>query len=327
MENFRTTLLTRLANSRMSLGDSILTIGSCFSDAIGNELVRHKIRTLVNPFGTVYNPYSIHKSLVYAAQKQLPRSDTFLHRDGTFYNYDFHSRFAAATQFELANLLQAQIETTHSFLKNAHWLIVTYGTSWVYERHDVRETVANCHKLPQSQFSKTLMSHQKILQSFADMHGRLKAVNPSLKIIVTVSPVRHIKDTLELNSVSKSILRVACHTLQEQYDDVEYFPSYEIMMDDLRDYRFYNADMIHPSPVAEHYIWTKFIERYFDERLLDFCRQWKEIINAIDHKAFQPNSNAHQLFLQKTLHKLEELKPLVNVDKETAILKTRLIRE
>ena len=324
MESFRTPVQVRPSTHRMSLEDKALTIGSCFSDAIGLQLLRNKIITLVNPFGTVYNPHSIHKLIIQSAGNSAPEHANVLNHDGLFYHYDFHSRFAAPNQAQLLNTLKTQIENTHSFLKESQWLIITYGTSWIYQLAEAQEIVANCHKQPQSLFRKSLMSQQNILDSFAAMHRVISSINPNFRIVLTVSPVRHLKDTIELNSVSKSILRIACHSLAESYKNVDYFPSYEIMLDDLRDYRFYNADMIHPSPVAEDYIWTKFAERYFDERLKKFMKQWREVRSAIDHKPFQPSSAGHQAFLKKTLDKLQELKSLVNVDKEIEILQSQL---
>jgi hypothetical protein len=153
------------------------------------------------------------------------------------------------------------------------------------------------------------------------MYAAAKAFNPEIKVILTVSPVRHLKDTLELNSVSKSVLRLACHTLSQQHADVAYFPSYEIMMDDLRDYRFYKADMIHPSDVAEEYIWQKFIDGYFDDDTKLFLSKWKEITLALKHRPFNRESASHQKFIAETIKRLEELKFLVDVDKEIALLK------
>lgn len=324
METFRTPVKVQPSAHRMSLEDKVLTIGSCFSDAIGMQLLRNKIVTSVNPFGTVYNPHSIHKSIIQSTGNRVPENDNVLSHDGMYYHYDFHSRFAAPSQARLLQILENQIESTHSFIKDAEWLIITYGTSWIYQLIENQKIVANCHKQPQTLFRKSLMSQQSILDSFATMHRVVTSANPNIRIVLTVSPVRHLKDTIELNSVSKSILRIACHCLAESYENVEYFPSYEIMLDDLRDYRFYNADMIHPSPVAENYIWNKFADRYFDERLHNFLKQWTEVRSAIDHKPFQPSSAGHQAFLKKTLAKLQELKSLVNVDKEIEILQSQL---
>ncbi|HKZ36527.1 MAG TPA: GSCFA domain-containing protein, partial [Chryseolinea sp.] len=260
----------------------------------------------------------------YTTHNQVPSQNTYVQRNDVFLNYDFHSELSSLDMNNLQGQLKIIIEATNSFLTKAQWLIITYGTAWAYERNDTAEIVANCHKMPQGEFTKVLLTQKKILESFEGMFEGLKAINPDIKIILTVSPVRHLKDTLELNSVSKSILRTACHTLTEQYKDVDYFPAFEIMMDDLRDYRFYKPDMIHPSEIAEEYIWQKFSEKYFDGKLKAFLIRWKEIQSALAHKPFHPSSTAHQQFLRETLKKLEELKSVVNVDQEIEVVKSEI---
>lgn len=324
METFRTPLILSPSKGRMSLSDSILTIGSCFSDTIGAQLIANKFKVKINPFGTIYNPHSIHKVVRYAISNQPAPRDTYVQREDTFLNYDFNAAYAALDLDSLKGQTTSAITDTHTCLKNAKWLILTYGTAWVFERAETHEVVANCHKMPQSMFTKSLLTQKKVLDTFDVMYHELKAINPSIEIILTVSPVRHLKETLELNSVSKSILRVACHTMTEQHTDVHYFPAYEIVMDDLRDYRFYKADMIHPSSVAEEYIWEKFSDQYFDESVKIFLSRWKEIRAALNHKPFQPESKTHQQFLRQTIKRLEELKDVVNVDKEVATLRGML---
>jgi hypothetical protein len=324
MQSFRTELVVPASTARISLSDSILTLGSCFSDAIGAYFLSNKIAVKINPFGTVYNPHSIHKVIQYALANQPIPENSFLKRSDIFLNYDFHSEFASASLSDLKKELEGIISDIHHFLRKSDWLIITYGTAWVYEMHETHEVVANCHKMPQNLFVKSLMTQKKILDSFETVYHLLKTFNPNIKIILTVSPVRHLKETIELNSVSKSVLRVACHTLTEQHSDVHYFPSYEIVMDDLRDYRFYKSDMIHPSEDAEQYIWEKFADHFFDEKLKSFLIKWSEIKTALAHKPFHPESSAHQNFLQQTLKKLIELKALVNVDQEMATLEQQL---
>lgn len=323
MNPFRTVLNAGVSTHTISLSDKILTLGSCFADAIGSRLVRSKVQTLANPFGILYNPHSIHRLLQYTIFNEPVPEHTFLKHHDIYLNYDFHSELSALQKEVLQRNLRNMIGSTHHFLKDAQWLLITYGTAWVYERMDTGEVVANCHKQPANQFQKSLLTHEKIVQSFDTIYRALKEFNPDIRIILTVSPVRHIKDTLELNSVSKSILRVACHALQEAYTDVEYYPAYEVLLDDLRDYRFYKADMIHPTEQAEDYIWDQFAARYFDGKLKSFIDKWKPIQQALAHKAFHPASEAHQKFLNDTLKKLEELKSLVNVDKEIAFIKSQ----
>jgi hypothetical protein len=202
---------------------------------------------------------------------------------------------------------------------------MTYGTAWVYQLKDNGEIVANCHKVPANQFSKSLLSHLAITESFDEFYLTLKKINPAIQIILTVSPVRHLKDKLALNSVSKSVLRLACHTISSSHDDVHYFPAYEIMLDDLRDYRFYKADLIHPSDVAEEYIWEQFITCYADEHLRQFIQDWKAILAALAHRSFHSNTVAHQQFLKNTLEKLQAFKTLVDVEPEIALIKSQQI--
>ena len=257
MHKFRTVVSNSLSKHKLSLEDKILTMGSCFAHAIGVRLLTNKFQALANPLGVIYNPHSIHKALRNTIFNEPPPDHTFLQHHDVHLNYDFHSEFSSLKKDNLISHLTETIGSVHHFSNSTCWLMITYGTAWVYERTDTGEIVANCHKMPGKLFSKSLLTQQKITESFEEFYKDLKAFNPAIRIILTVSPVRHLKDTLELNSVSKSMLRITCHALSEMYDDVEYFPAYEIMMDDLRDYRFYKPDMIHPSEEAENYIWEK----------------------------------------------------------------------
>lgn len=309
----------------MDLKSGLLTQGSCFADAIGERLALYKMQALINPFGVIYNPESIHKALTYAIFNEPLPGHTYLQHQEVFLNYNFHSEFSSLRKDELVSRVANTIGSTHYFLKDARWLIVTYGTAWVYVRTETGEIVANCHKLPSAMFTKSLMSADAIVSSFKTFFKPLKEFNPDIRVILTVSPVRHIKDSLELNSVSKSILRVACHQLSSQIEDVEYFPAYELMVDDLRDYRFYKQDMLHPTTEAEEYIWEKFMERYFSPDLKEFVKKWKVILSMLRHKPFHPETAAHQQFLRDTLTKLEELKPLVKVEEEMNLIREQMI--
>ncbi len=226
MKNFRTELNLSASKARIRLTDSILTIGSCFSDAIGSQLLLNKLKVSVNPFGTIYNPFSIHKVIHHTISGSRISENSFAQRQDSVLHYDFHSRFSAASEEDLKRTLHSALADTHNFLRNSKWMIITYGTAWVYELKETNSIVANCHKVPQGLFNKFLLTQKKILDSFETMYLDLKALNPDLQIIITVSPVRHLKDTLELNSVSKSILRIACHTMAQQHPDVQYYPSY-----------------------------------------------------------------------------------------------------
>ena len=326
MKEFRTEIIVTPATRPLDIKSGILTQGSCFADAIGSRLASHKMKALVNPFGVIYNPESIHQVLAYSIFNEPLPQHTYLYHHEVYLNYNVHSEFSSLAKDELASRLTNTIGSTHYFLKDADWLLLTYGTAWVYQRKETGEVVANCHKLPSATFTKSLMNVDAVTSSFKSLFNQLKNFNPKIKIILTVSPVRHLKDTLELNSVSKSILRVACHHLSTQYDDVEYFPAFEMMMDDLRDYRFYKADMLHPTAEAEDYIWGKFMERYFSPELRQFVMKWKVVLAALRHKPFHPQTALHQQFLRDLLDKLEELEPWVNLDSEKSQIKRQLIK-
>lgn len=321
---FRTELKVVPSKATINLSSGVLTQGSCFSNAIGERMAASKIRVLVNPFGVIYNPESIHQALSYGIYNEPLPDHTFLYNQGLCLNYNLHSEFSAVSKDALVSKTTNTIGATHYFLKDCEWLLITYGTAWGYHRKDTGEIVANCHKLPSASFTKSLMTLESITASFHTFYERLKKFNPKVRVILTVSPVRHIKDTLELNSVSKALLRVACHQLSEAFDDVEYFPAFEIMMDDLRDYRFYKSDLLHPTTDAEDYIWEKFTERYFSSQLQDFIQRWGVIQSALSHKPFHPSSSAHQEFLKNVLKKLEEISSEVDVQAEIADVKRQI---
>jgi len=324
MSEFRTVLNPPPSHAKIGLNDAVLTIGSCFSDAIGGLLAAYKINTRINPFGTIYNPHSIHKDLLYAIQNQTVSQDTFVRWQGVYGSYDFHSELAAPQKEELSVKLNERVCATYSFIKTTNWLMITYGTAWVYKRKDNGSIVANCHKQSAMSFSKSLLGVDEIVASFQNFYEQLKAINPNVNIIITVSPVRHLKDTLPLNAVSKSVLRLACHDLSERLSDVYYFPAYEIVTDDLRDYRFYKADMIHPSTEAEGYIWAKFVEAFGRDDFKKFIPQWKEILTALAHKPFHPETEAHQRFLHQLLQKLKNLQSVINVDFEVKSIQNQI---
>ncbi len=321
---FRTELHPSPLPHKIRLTDSVLTIGSCFSETIGQQLARHKFNVLINPYGTVYNPLSIHRLVELSLKKQMPDEGGYARRDDVYFHYDFHSRFSALSPNELKESLYDVIAFAHEFLQHTHWLMITYGTAWVYRLKSTNQIVANCHKMPGPLFEKELLSQEKITESFDILYHQLKSYNSALHILLTVSPVRHVRDTLELNSVSKSALRLACHTLCNTYPDVHYFPAYEILLDDLRDYRFYASDLIHPSEEAGRYIWQKFTEACMDDYTRNFITEWNSIFQALSHKPFLPGSNSHRKFLEETLRRLEKINGVVNVKDEIEMLKNKL---
>ncbi|MBS1487399.1 MAG: GSCFA domain-containing protein [Bacteroidetes bacterium] len=322
--NWRTEFFAEPATDTITLAAPVFTIGSCFADEIGLRLLENKFSVAVNPLGTVYNPISIHQLLRFGLQNELPTDESYLQREEVHFNYHFHSSYSALSRNDLKNKIEEAVASAHEFFKKTEWILITYGTSFVYKL-DGNQVVANCHKMPSADFTKVLLTENEIAESFDGFYTLLKSINPRAKIILTVSPVRHTKDTLELNSVSKSILRLACHTLSNKFPDVTYFPAYEIVMDDLRDYRFYKKDLIHPTTEAVDYIWEKFSQTYFNEPTQQFMAEWQKIKSDLRHKPFHPHSEKHQQFLQSVLKKLELLKQTVNVDIEIAEIKSQIL--
>jgi len=323
--NFRTELLLKASSANITLEDPIVTLGSCFSESIGQRFLDSKFQSLVNPFGTTYHPFSIHSLVQYGIDKKNPTEQNSIETNETFFNYDFHSCFHGSSAIDLQKEIKKTITSTNSFLRKCNVILLTYGTAFIYERKDTGEAVANCHKQPSYLFTKRLTSVEEITKSFAETIKLLLTFNPTVRIIVTVSPVRHLKDSIELNNISKSILRIACHQIVKTHSIVDYFPAFEIMMDDLRDYRFYKADLIHPTEVAEEYIWNKFCTRYFSNSTMNILSKWNEIRKAIDHRPFQLSSVSHQKFLRETLIKLSELKPFMNVNNEIATIESMIV--
>lgn len=323
MKPLRTELVPQKPPFSISFTDEIFTVGSCFAEAMGRLFAINKFKIQANPFGTVYNPVSIHRLLHHCIHSKPADPAGNVWRDGAYYHHDFHSRHVASSVDELQKNLERLIASQNQHIRQASVLILTYGTAWVYRSITSGQLVANCHKVPAVQFKKELLTVEQVVHDFQKIRQDLIAINPNIKIILTVSPVRHIKDGAEHNTVSKSILRLACHALAQE-KDIAYFPSYELMIDDLRDYRFYKTDRIHPSEEAEDYMWEKFAEAYFGEPAKRMLAEWQEILSALQHKPFQPQSTAHQQFLQKTLLRLKGVEDYMDVRDEIAELQSRM---
>jgi hypothetical protein len=306
------------SSKKINLNDSIFLLGSCFSDEIGKQLNENKLNSFSNPFGTIYNPHSIFKLLAnQVSVNQVVESQE------VFYHWDTHGAISGLCEQEVVDEIDRKLGETQDFLKKAEWLIITLGTSIVYEHKKVG-IVANCHKTPSSQFTKRFLSQEEIIQSFSNLHSYLTNHNPELNILFTVSPVRHIRDGLVENNRSKAILIDAIHSITERYSNVGYFPSYEIVNDELRDYRFFKKDRIHPTDEATEYVWKQFTATYFDKETIDFLAEWSKIKTAINHRPFQPKSATHQQFIKTTLSKLEKLNEKVDVSVEMEQLRSQV---
>ncbi len=294
MSEFRTIVGNEPVKDKIGLQHAILTTGSCFADAMGSRFRKYKFSCLSNPFGATYNPISIHNTLKSTLAGEPLSASSFVKNQEICFNYGYHSQWHAQSEEHLKLLIESELRKVGAFLRSASVVVITYGTAWVYNRRDTGETVANCHKLPGNLFTKKLLTEAEIVASFSSFYEALKANNSDCRVIITVSPVRHIRDTLELNSVSKAMLRTATHAITQEYRDVAYFAAYEMMIDDLRDYRFYKSDMIHPTEDAEEYIWKGFAKKYFDEETLRHLQSWNEILAALNHRPFHPAGNVEK---------------------------------
>ncbi|GAA4401655.1 GSCFA domain-containing protein [Nibrella viscosa] len=304
--------------------DEILTIGSCFADVMGRHLADHKLNVTINPFGTIFNPVSMAKLLLMALNGSRPDENLYVERDGVWFHYDFHSSLWANSREALTEKLVGTLQKVGETLRRADWLFLTFGTAMVYRHIETGQVVANCHKMPGSLFEKYLYSLDHVRDTLTKLLKALHRANPNLNVLLTVSPVRHTRDTLPVNQVSKSLLRVVCHELTVWHDFVQYFPSYEIMVDDLRDYRFYEADLIHPNAVAHEYIFQKFGESLFDDELRTFIAEWAGIRKSLAHRPLYGPTEGHRRFLTHLLARLEALQGRVDVSAEIASVREQL---
>ncbi|MEK6476952.1 GSCFA domain-containing protein [Catalinimonas sp. 4WD22] len=323
---FRTPVTITPSSDKLQLSSKVLSIGSCFAQAIGKRLTENKFDAYNNPFGTLFNPASIFNLLIHSLNNQPPKEDSYLLRDNVHYNYNFHSDFASESKEGLQKQIENALSQTHNFLENADWIIITLGTAFYYEKKNNGEIVANCHKMPSAIFEKKILKPEEIQTRFTHFYENFHGINQKARFIFSVSPVRHIRDTLVQNTVSKATLRLAVEEIVQNYpENTAYFPSYELMMDDLRDYRFYKADMIHPTEVAEDYIWEQWVSAYLDVEAREFLKEWEKIKRALAHRSFQPASKQHQQFILKTIEQLNLLSKQVDVRNEVEALKKQLL--
>lgn len=321
---FHTELVPESLPHSIGLNSRIVTIGSCFAEVMGRRLADHKLTVLDNPFGTIFNPVSIVRLLTMALYGTPPEEDRYIERDGTWFHYDFHSSLWATNRDELRALLIRTLAQTGLALREANFLFLTLGSAVVYRHIETGKVVANCHKMPGQLFEKYLYQIDHLRDELTRLLKILRKANPKLNVLLTVSPVRHTRDTLPINQVSKSTLRVIAHELTVWNNWVSYFPAYELMIDDLRDYRFYEADLIHPNALAHDYIFDKLAESAFDVELRDFIVQWSKLKKSLAHRPLYGNSPAHEQFLGRLLTQLESLSAQVDVSAELAAVRSRL---
>lgn len=313
--------------------DKIMLIGSCFAENIGEKLLSSKFQTLINPNGILFNPISIARALHSYIQPETKNQETS-HivvpsekpetSNGLFLSFDHHGSFSSTTKEALEHKITSSRKQAHQFLKEAKFLIITFGSAYAYRNIKTNHVVANCHKLPHQDFKKELLSAETIVSEYKSLITELQKFNPALTIIFTVSPVKYLRDGIIENNLSKAILIQSVHQLLTAYCSLPtaYFPAYELVNDDLRDYRFYKEDMAHPNEQAINYVWEKFSDVYFSEETNSLIKNIKDITQAAQHRPINENTEQHQKFKQTYLNKCTELEkkhPHLNFSHEKQI--------
>lgn len=297
----------------------IFTLGSCFAEHIGQRLLDFKWQGLNAPFGTLFHPLALSKLLRMAVAEADLETGLFVEHDGAFFHHDLHSRFFAQNPAALQEKWRKVAESVRAILKLSPCVLLTLGTAWVYERKMDGQLVANCHKKPSDHFYKRLLRADEIQTALKDLRAALPASAP---LIITLSPVRHVKDTLTGNAWSKSLLLTGIHEFLSQNEGF-YFPAYEIMLDDLRDYRFYESDMIHPSLEAIDYIWEKFTATYMAEGSQTFLKDWQNILNTLRHRPLRMDAPSYQKHVSAMIERLDSF-PDLDCSQEKFELRSRL---
>lgn len=304
---FRTTVSVEPFKEKISYNSKIMFIGSCFATSIGCRMNDLLFPTLINPFGVLYNPFSISQSINNLMATQLFTEEQLFNHGGLWGSFYHHSSFSSPSKEECLSKINHTLNEGRQFIISADFLVITLGTTWTYQHRKNRNVVANCHKFPSKDFDRIPMTEDEVMQMLAVAIIKLREKNPKLKVILTVSPIRHWKDGAVNNMVSKATLIMAAQKMSLSLHDCYYFPAFEIMMDDLRDYRFYAEDMIHPSSVAVDYIFEKFVAAAIDSESVKLVPEIEKLIKAANHRPFNPNTPEHLQFKKTQLEKTVDL--------------------
>jgi len=300
--------LSKNIKNLIDYNSKVILLGSCFSDNIGKKLRYHKFQSVLNPFGILFHPKAIESVIKNAiTKKEYTEEDVFFFNE-RWQSFTTHSKLSASSKGEALNQLNQASALINTALKSSTHIIITLGTSWVYRFLASGKIVANCHKVPQHKFKKELLPITEINKSLSSIISLVRKVNPNINFIFTISPVRHLRDGFIENQQSKSHLISALHQIIKNQKNIFYFPSYEIMMDELRDYRFYKEDMIHPNQIAINYIWEKFYENWLSDEAIDLKKQVIKIQRGLEHKPFNTDSNEYREFLSSLQKKIKALK-------------------
>lgn len=328
MANFTTEVKIPESKDKFNYNSKAIMLGSCFTENIGEQLAKYKFDVNINPFGVLYNPISVGNSL-----KILIENKEFFEEDLNFANdmwfsFSHHGRFSNPDVNDCLYSINTEIKKSSLDLANSDVLYITFGTSWVFELIDSGVIVSNCHKLPAKEFNRYRLDVDEIVKFYKELIVSLSIFNPNLKIVFTVSPIRHWKDGAHGNQLSKATLLLAIEQLEELFEQVSYFPSYEIVMDELRDYRFYGEDMLHMNSTSVNYIWSRFLDTYMENDTLAVMKRVDKIVSAASHRPFNPDTINHQRFITNTLSEVAKLQnqyPNIVFDKEKSLLLKNLL--
>ena len=307
----------------------LFLMGSCFIENIGKYLADNKFKVSLNPFGVLYNPLSIADSIeMLLDEKVFTKEDVFFDK-GLYHSFYYHSSFSSSdAALFLEKINKARCEATKK-LKSADVLVFTFGTSFVYEYIKTEKIVNNCHKVDPKEFYRIRLNEELIASRWLSLISKIRSINPTVKIMFTVSPIRHWKDGAHGNQLSKATLLLAIDRIINNEEACYYFPSYEIMIDELRDYRFYADDMIHPSSLAVEYIWQRFSDSHFSDSTKEIIKKWNKLLPAINHRPFNQETEEHKHFIRQTLLKLQEFQdkyPYFYCDTEIKLMQDKLLK-
>ena len=306
MMNLQTPVILQKASFDISHRSTMLLFGSCFSENIGLKLIENKFSVNVNPFGVLYNPFSISRAINRLLDKKLFSDEDFVQHNNTYHSFMHHGSFSNPSLNDALSHINNEFALASTQLEAADYLLITFGTAYVFRWKNTNEIVGNCHKIPANRFVRERLTIDEITATWKKLVERLLVLNPNLKILFTVSPIRHFKDGAHDNQLSKSILHLSIDNLMSQFpSNAFYFPAYEIMMDELRDYRFYADDMLHPSQLAQNYIWNRFGECYFSKETHSIIVEWQRINQSLLHRPSNAFSEEYQKFLHRTIEYVE----------------------
>ncbi len=321
---FRTEIFPEPASHPIGHSSAIVSVGSCFAERMGDRLRQYKFRLLQNPFGIIFHPQPLIAPLQAALDQNTDLPKQLFFHDGRWRSLAFHSQLSHHDRDFLTHMVAGAMQATRNALQQADLLIITLGSAIGFWHKDTSRIVANCHKLPQQDFELRMSRVADLKASYDAFFRQLRAVNPKVQVLLTVSPVRHIRSGLVENGGSKAVLRTLCQELTEDHAEVHYFPAWEILMDDLRDYRFYARDLAHPSEVAEEYVWEKFCATWLSPSARETNEAIDGVLRDLAHRPRDPKGEAHIAFLKKLHDRIDRLRPMVDMDLELREVEERL---